>query len=138
MLIVDLPADLAEDAVALWHASGLTRPWNDPHADLARALAGPSSTVLAAVDDSGLLCGTSMVGHDGHRGWVYYVAVRAEHRRAGLGRRLMNASEEWLVERRVPKVQLMVRTANAAVVTFYSRLGYEHSDVLVLGKFLNV
>jgi hypothetical protein len=60
--------------VVLWHDSGLTRPRNDPDADLRRAVAGPSSTILAAVDDGGGLLGTAMVGHDGHRGWPYYVA----------------------------------------------------------------
>jgi GNAT superfamily N-acetyltransferase len=83
--ITDLPMDRADEAVALWRETGLTRPWNDPYADLMRAVGGPCSTVLAAVDD-GVLNGTAMVGHDGHRGWVYYLAVRSDHRRAGLGR----------------------------------------------------
>jgi ribosomal protein S18 acetylase RimI-like enzyme len=134
--ISDLPLAYVDDAVALWHESGLTRPWNDPHADLARAMAGSSSTVLAAVD-SDVLVGTAMVGHDGHRGWVYYLAVRPDRRRTGLGRKLIGASERWLSARQVPKVQLMVRTTNAAVVAFYDSLGYEDGHVLVLGKFLD-
>lgn len=137
MRLVDLPDSLTEEAVALWHASGLTRPWNDPHADLARALAGPTSTVLAAEDEDGRLLGTAMVGHDGHRGWVYYLAVQPALRRSGLGRALMHASEEWLRERRVPKVNLMVRTTNSAVIAFYEALGYKDGEVVVLGKFLD-
>lgn len=137
MRLVDLPDSLTDEAVALWHASGLTRPWNDPHADLARALAGPTSTVLAAEDEDGRLLGTAMVGHDGHRGWVYYLAVQPALRRSGLGRALMHASEEWLRERRVPKVNLMVRTTNSAVVAFYETLGYKDGEVVVLGKFLD-
>ena len=78
MQISDLPADHTDDAVALWRETGLTRPWNDPYADLARALAGPTSTVLGAQDADGCLVGTVMVGHDGHRGWVYYLAVRPD------------------------------------------------------------
>ena len=54
--------------------AGLTRPWNDPNADIALALATPSSTVLAGRID-GRLVATAMVGSDGHRGWVYYLAV---------------------------------------------------------------
>jgi ribosomal protein S18 acetylase RimI-like enzyme len=133
--ITDLPLDRADDAVALWHECGLTRPWNDPHADLTRAVIGPSSTVLAAVDTD-VLAGTAMVGHDGHRGWVYYLAVRPDRRRAGLGRVLMDASERWLAEREVPKVQLMVRRTNASVVAFYTSLGYDEVEVRVFGKFL--
>jgi ribosomal protein S18 acetylase RimI-like enzyme len=133
---IDLPLELADDAVALWQECGLTRPWNDPHADLKRALSGPSSTVLGVVED-GAVAGTAMVGHDGHRGWVYYLAVRPDRRGAGLGRELMRASERWLMQRGVPKVQLMVRTTNAAVVAFYEALGYQDGEVVVLGKFLD-
>ena len=134
--ISDLPAARADDAVSLWHESGLTRPWNDPHADLQRALTGPTSTVLAAQDDRGAILGTAMVGHDGHRGWVYYLAVRTGSRRSGLGRQLMDASERWLLARGVPKVNLMVRTTNTSVVAFYEALGYEDGEAVVLGKFL--
>jgi ribosomal protein S18 acetylase RimI-like enzyme len=136
MRISDLPAGHTDDAVALWHATGLTRPWNDPYADLTRALAGPTSTVLGAQGADGCLLGTAMVGHDGHRGWVYYLAVQPELRRSGLGGRLMHASERWLRERGVPKINLMVRTTNTAVVGFDESLGYEDGEVVVLGKFL--
>jgi ribosomal protein S18 acetylase RimI-like enzyme len=137
MRIETLPADRCDDAVALWHATGLTRPWNDPHADLMRAVTGPTSTVLAAQDDEGRLLGTAMVGHDGHRGWVYYLAVRPDLHRTGLGRQLMEASEAWFRGRDVPKINLMVRTTNTGVVAFYEALGYEDGEVLVLGKFLD-
>ena len=137
MQISDLPADHTYDAVALWRETGLTRPWNDPYADLARALAGPTSTVLGAQDADGCLVGTVMVGHDGHRGWVYYLAVRPDLQRNGLGRQLMRAGEQWLGDRGVPKVNLMVRTTNTAVVSFYESLGYEDGEVVVLGKFLS-
>ena len=137
MLIRELPADLDEQAVRLWHRSGLTRPWNDPSADLRRAARGAASTVLAACDDRGLLIGTSMVGHDGHRGWVYYLAVAPEQQRRGVGRALVRASEQWLAERGVPKLNLMVRKGNEDVLAFYESLGYEEGEVVVLGRFLD-
>ena len=125
----------ADDIVGLWEAAGLTRPWNDPRADLERALAGPSSTVLLAEDGSGILA-TAMVGHDGHRGWVYYVAVREDARGQGRGAAIMAAAEGWLRERGVPKVQLMVRDSNEAVLGFYGPLGYEPNAVRVLSRRL--
>ncbi|MCU1673540.1 MAG: family acetyltransferase [Frankiales bacterium] len=137
MRINDLASDRADDAVALWHATGLTRPWNDPYADLMRALTGPTSTVLGAQDKEDRLLGTAMVGHDGHRGWVYYLAVQPDLRRTGIGRELMLVSEGWLRQRQVPKINLMVRATNTGVLAFYERLGYEDGDVAVLGKFLN-
>ena len=136
MRITVLPAGLATAAVDLWESCGLTRPWNDPAADLTRALAGPSSTVLAAIDDEHLL-GTVMVGHDGHRGWVYYLAVHAARRGTGLGRTLMTAAESWLEQQGMSKVQLMVRSNNRAVIGFYEELGYVDQGVVVLGRFLD-
>lgn len=137
MLIRELPRDLDDEAVDLWHRTGLTRPWNDPRADLQRAVEGAGSTVLAACDENGRLIGTSMVGHDGHRGWVYYLAVAIEQQRSGIGRALMRASEHWLAERGVPKVNLMVRKGNEDVLAFYESLGYADGEVVVLGRFLD-
>lgn len=136
-MIEPLPAPLFADAVALWHDCGLTRPWNDPDADLRRAISGPASTVLAARDDEGRLLGTAMVGHDGHRGWVYYLAVVAPARGQGLGRDLVRACERWVSERGIPKLQLMVRRTNPEVIGFYEALGYADADTVVLGRFLD-
>lgn len=123
-------------ATALWEAAGLTRPWNDAGADFDRALPGPQSAVLGAFDGERLV-GTVMVGHDGHRGWVYYLAVDPGARLGGVGRGLMAAAEDWLIERRVPKLNLMVRHENTAALGFYDQLGYADGEVTVLGKFLD-
>ena len=136
MEIAPLPDALRADAVALWRAAGLVRPWNDPEADLQRAMAGPDSVVLAALD-GGRLLATAMVGHDGHRGWVYYLAVAEGARGRGLARRLMDACEAWVRERGIAKIQLMVRADNREVAAFYEHLGYERSDVVVLGRRLD-
>lgn len=135
--IEPLPAARTDEAVALWHEVELTRPWNDPVADLERALDGPSSTVLAAIGEGDELVGTVMVGHDGHRGWVYYLAVSPSRRREGVGRDLVAACEAWLVAREVPKIQLMVRETNDEAAGFYAALGYERSEVVVLGRRLD-
>lgn len=135
--VAELPDTRYADAVALWHEVGLTRPWNDPDADLRRAMGGATSTVLAATDPDGGLVGTAMVGHDGHRGWVYYLAVRPAQQGRGVGRALMDACEVWLRARDVPKIQLMVRRSNGPVAAFYTELGYEESDVVVLGRRLD-
>ncbi len=130
-MIAPLAAEAIPAAVALWQAAGLTRPWNDPLADAQRALAGPSSTILA-IHDGGQLAGTVMVGHDGHRGWVYYLAVAADCRRAGHARALMAAAMAWLKAAGMPRINLMVRADNAAALDFYRALGFRRSDVQVL------
>ena len=131
MVIESLTPAQFDAAIELWNEVGVTRPWNDPLADLQRAVAGPASTVLAGSEEDTLLA-TAMVGHDGHRGWVYYVAVRVEARGRGHGRAMMRACEEWLAERRVPKLNLMVRADNDPARAFYEALGYRHDDVVVL------
>ena len=134
--VVLAPGDAAE-AVDLWHRTGLTRPWNDPYADFERAVSTASSAVLGVRDATGRLLGTAMVGQDGHRGWVYYLAVDPACRGTGLGRDLMAACERWLAGRAVPKIQFMVRSDNAAVLGFYEHLGYQAQDVVVLGRRLD-
>jgi len=136
MHITDVsPADF-DAVITLWEEAGLTRPWNPPATDLRRALDGSTSTVLGAFSDDRLV-GTVMVGHDGHRGWVYYLAVTVTERGTGLGRRLMQAAEAWLVQRGAVKLQLMVRETNTAVIGFYDRLGFADADVRVLAKRLD-
>jgi ribosomal protein S18 acetylase RimI-like enzyme len=125
----------AEAVVALWREAGLTRPWNDPDSDFATALASGAAAVLVA-RASGVLAGSVMVGFDGHRGWVYYLAVAAEQRRGGIGRALMAAAEDWLRVRGAPKIQLMVREDNDAALGFYEALGLERQKVVTLGRFL--
>ena len=130
------PGHLFVEAVALWQECGLTRPWNDPIKDLRRAMRGHDSTVLACLREGQLLA-TAMVGHGGHRGWVYYLAVREDERKHGLGRTLMRSCEAWVLARNIPKLQLMVRSGNEPVLAFYARLGYEENDVVVLGRRLD-
>lgn len=128
-------ADIA-DVVALWQACGLTRPWNDPAADIALARRGPNSAVLVG-RDAGTIVATAMVGHDGHRGWVYYVAVDPNRQGKGLGRSIMAAAEDWLRAAGVPKLQLLVRRENAKAGAFYQSLGYDESTSVMLAKWLD-
>jgi ribosomal protein S18 acetylase RimI-like enzyme len=131
------PARDGEEAAlaALWEVSGLTRPWNDAAEDIAFARGGPASDVLVA-EQAGRIVASVMVGHDGHRGAVYYVAADPAMRGHGLGRLVMEAAEAWLKARGVWKVNLMVRRGNEAVTGFYAALGYGEDEVVVLSKRL--
>ena len=130
------PADLAA-VIALWQACKLTRPWNDPSMDIGFCMRSPHATLLVGRDDAtGAVIGSAMTGHDGHRGWVYYVAVAPDRRDQGLGAQLMSAVEAWLKTRDVPKLELMVRDGNTAAIGFYRKLGYLHEPVAVLSKWL--
>jgi ribosomal protein S18 acetylase RimI-like enzyme len=127
-------ADEAQ-VVALWRACGLTRPWNDPHKDIARKLQVQRELFLVA-EEGGAIVASVMAGYEGHRGWVNYLAVDAAHRRGGLGARLMRHVEDLLLARGCPKLSLLVRTNNADVLAFYRTLGYAQDDAIPLGKRL--
>lgn len=126
-----------EDAVvALWRACGLTVSYNDPAADFRFARGRGASDVLVGIDPAGRVVASVMVGHDGHRGWLYYVAADPESRGRGLGRRMVAAAEGWLRERGVAKVHLLVRETNTRVVGFYEQLGFEVAPRVMMSKWL--
>ncbi|MGY4398261.1 ribosomal protein S18 acetylase RimI-like enzyme [Sphingomonas sp. UYAg733] len=121
--------------IALWEACGLTRPWNDALADFTLALDTPASAIFVMHDEDRVVASV-MVGFDGHRGWIYYLAVAPDTRRGGHGRAMMGAAERWLRQQGAPKLQLMVRDDNAAALGFYAALGLEPQKVVALGRFL--
>ena len=86
-----------EAVVALWRAAGLVVPWNDPYRDIERKLTVQPELFLVA-EAGGAVAGTAMVGYDGHRGWVNYLAVDPAPRGGGLGARLMAEAERLLAE----------------------------------------
>ncbi|MEP9356079.1 GNAT family acetyltransferase [Xanthobacter sp. KR7-65] len=136
-IAIDHAADADADALAaLWERAGLTRPWNDPHADIALARRGPHSTILVARAE-GRIAGSAMVGHDGHRGWVYYLAVEPELQGRGLGRALLRAVEDWLRARAIPKLMLLVRPDNEKVRGFYQAEGYVEEPRVVFSRRLD-
>lgn len=129
-------ADADERAVvALWEAAALTRPWNDPHKDIARKKLVQRELFLVAVDGAEVV-GTAMAGYDGHRGWVYYLAVAPQRQGHGLGRLLMMEVEAQLFALGCPKVNVQVRSGNEPVHAFYDRIGYTPDGAAGLGKRL--
>lgn len=126
----------AEAVVALWRDVFPDAPtWNDPRRDIERKLAVERDLFLVACELDRIV-GTAMAGYDGHRGWVYYVAVSPAHRRRGIGAALMRSVEEALEKRGCPKLNLQVRSSNRDVVEFYGRLGYAVEDRISMGKLL--
>ena len=121
--------------VALWHGCGLTRPWNDPHKDIARKLTVQRELFFVGEVD-GEVVASIMAGFEGHRGWVNYLAVAPGLRGYGHGAALMKLVEDKLTALGCPKVNLMVRAANQPAMDFYRRLGYAVDDAVPLGKRL--
>jgi ribosomal protein S18 acetylase RimI-like enzyme len=122
--------------IALW-AEVLpdSAPHNDPATSLRKKLAVDRDLLFVAAAGA-VVVGTAMGGYDGHRGWVYSVAVSPGHRRAGIGTALLRRLEQALAERGCLKVNLQVRASNAGVVAFYETLGYTIEERVSMGKRL--
>ncbi|HTU24502.1 MAG TPA: GNAT family acetyltransferase [Pirellulales bacterium] len=120
--------------VDLWNAVfAYTAPHNDPAVSIRRKRAVQPELFLVA-EIAGRIVGSVMGGYDGHRGWIYSLAVSPAQRRRGIGAALMKRVESELARLDCPKINLQVLRANAAVVDFYRRLGYAVEDRLSLGK----
>lgn len=122
--------------VALWTRCGLTRPWNDPVDDIRIARDTGHGAILTARRGDRLV-GAAMVGHDGHRGAIYYLAVDPDARRGGIGRLLVAAAEAWCRARGVPKINLLVRKENAGVLAFYAAIGWHDTHCISLYRTLD-
>jgi len=126
-----------EEVLTLWERCDLLRPWNDPELDIERKLNHDPELFLVA-EVSGEVVGSVMGGYDGHRGSAYYLGVHPEYRGRGIANALMNRLEKKLIARGCPKIQLMVRAENDAVISMYEKLDYEVIESISLGKRLIV
>jgi len=135
------------DVVALWQACGLCRPWNNPHLDIQRKCSVNDKLFLVGeMDDNttgeraglenGQVIASVMGSYDGHRGWIYYLAIDPRIQRQGLGEKLMQDIEKRLLALGCPKINLQIRRENNAVIAFYESLGFKEDASVSLGKRL--
>lgn len=135
MIIRPFHPDDESAVVALWERCGLTRPWNNPRKDIARKMAVQPEWFLVGVVDERIVV-TAMAGYDGHRGWINYLAVDPDFRHRGYARAIMERAEQLLLAFGCPKINVLIRSDNAAAIAFYERIGFAQDDVLSFGKRL--
>jgi len=119
--------------VELWRTCGLIVPWNDPKQEILRKLAVQPELFLVGVTDERIVA-TVMAGYDGHRGWLYSLAVTPDLQRQGLGRQIVEAAVARLTNLGCRKVNLQVRASNTQVIDFYRKLGFEVEELISMGK----
>ncbi len=124
-----------KDIIQLWEECGLVVPWNDPQRDIERKQTVQSDLFLVGLINEEIIA-TVMVGYEGHRGWVNYLAVKPKFQRLGIGKQLMKEAEHRLLKLSCPKLQVQIRNTNVGVIKFYRNLGYLQDDVVNLGKRL--
>lgn len=123
------------EIIRLWERCGLVRPWNDPGKDIARKSRLQKELFLVGTVD-GAVVASAMVGYDGHRGWINYLAVDPPRRRQGLARALMVEAERRLRELGCAKINLQIRRDNLEAIAFYERIGFTEDAVVSFGKRL--
>ena len=122
--------------VALWRACDLTRPWNPPDRDIDFCRRSGHGRIFVATV-AGRIVGSVMAGHDGHRGWLYYVAAAPDLQKSGIGKALTRHAEAWLRKLGVPKVMLLIRPENKRVRRFYEAIGYELEPRILMTRRLD-
>jgi ribosomal protein S18 acetylase RimI-like enzyme len=133
-----------EAVLALWlqafpEYNDTTRPHRNPRLSIANKLGTqPELFFVATRDEDGVIVGTAMAGYDGHRGWLYSLAVANEARRLGIGTRLVRHAESALAAMGCLKLNLQVLADKPEVIAFYDSLGYRADAVVSLGKRLSV
>ena len=120
--------------VALWNlVFAYAEPHNQPELAIDKKLAVDDGLFLVTVDGTSVI-GTVIAGYDGHRGWIYSVAVSPSHRRQGIGSKLMAAAEQALIGRGCMKINLQILEGNRSVAEFYESLGYAVEKRFSMGK----
>ena len=125
----------SDAVIDLWNRCGLVRPSNDPKKDIARKQKVRGDLFLVGLHDERVVASV-MIGYEGHRGWINYLAVCPLYRKRGYGRSIMAEAERLLRAEGCPKINLQVRTSNTEVLAFYRAIGFFQDDVVSLGKRL--
>ena len=129
-------ADHRAQVIHLWESVfAYQAPHNDPALTIDKKLLTKDELFFVAEAD-GVVFGTAMAGYDGHRGWLYAIAVHPHHRNSGLGRDLVNHSEQALAKLGCLKVNLQIVASNQATTEFYEKLGYQIEPRISMGKLL--
>lgn len=123
------------DVINLWHRCNLVVPQNDPNKDIEMKLQVQPELFLVGII-SNRIVSTVMSGYDGHRGWIYYLAVDPDFQQNGIGHRMVEKTETKLRKLGCSKINLQVRNSNKSVIAFYQHIGFLDDDVLGMGKRL--
>lgn len=135
MIVRQFTAQDTDQVVALWQECELTRPWNNPLLDIERKQQLGDSLFLVGELDNHLMASV-MGGYDGHRGWMYYLAVSPKHQRCGYAREIISHLEQKLIALGCPKLNLQIRSDNIAVQEFYHEIGFTEDATVSMGKRL--
>ena len=123
-----------DGVLVVWSLAGMTTPERNPRADIQKKLRhSPESFFVGTLE--GKVVATVMVGYDGHRGWIYSLAVTPDLQRKGIGSQMMEEAENWLRQHGCTRAKLQVDEARGDVTGFYRKLGYEVQPLVSMAKW---
>ena len=124
-----------EQVIKLWNkVFPITSPHHDPLTSINKKLAVKDDLFFVAASDEKNVVGTVMAGYDGHRGWIYSLAVDPGYRKKSTGSLLLKHAEKELIKLDCPKINLQVLPSNKEVVNFYKKNGYCVEERISMGK----
>jgi ribosomal protein S18 acetylase RimI-like enzyme len=126
-----------KNVINLWGKCNLLTSTNNPKIDIERKCQENIDLFFVGEFEDKVVA-TCMAGFDGHRGWIYYLAVQPEFQGKGYGKLIVKHAEDSLKIRGCPKIDLMVRNTNQKVIEFYQKIGFSQEPVIVMGKRLTI
>ena len=130
--IVKYDPNFQKAVIDLWKECDLIVPQNDPVEDIHKKLEFQPELFFVALLDSKLI-GTVLVGYEGHRGWLNYLAVLPSYQKRGYGRKLVERAIAELEKLGCLKLNVQIRESNVSAVAFYEHLGFRNDHVVGLG-----
>ena len=124
-----------QSVIELWETCNLIVSWNDPEKDILRKLSVRDDLFILAEINKKIIA-TAMGGYDGHRGYIYYLAVLPEFQKKGVGSKILSVVEKKLLKIGCPKINLFVRNTNIQVKSFYKKNQYTFQESEIYGKRL--
>ena len=124
-----------EDVIKLWQICELIIPKNIPEKEIEEKMAFQPDLFFVGTINTDLIA-TIMIGYDGHRGWINYLAVNPKYQRMGYGTLLMDHATKLLKQMGCSKINVQIRNKNISVISFYEKKGYINDDVISFGKRL--
>ncbi len=124
-----------QGTIALWQSVfDYSSSHNTQERSLDNKIAHNDGLFWIALDDDKQVCGSILGGYDGHRGWIYSLAVLPQYRHSGLGTKLLETAEDALSRLDCPKINLQIMPENRGVIEFYQKNGYQVEERISMGK----
>jgi len=136
-IITYIDASHRQQVIDLWKTVfGYEAAHNTPSLAIDKKLAVQDDLFFVAQDGNALV-GTILAGYDGHRGWLYSVAVHPSHQGQGIGKALIAHAERALAQRGCMKINLQIVSSNESVSAFYKSIGYTVEPRISMGKLIS-